>query len=265
MKKIFTATLGVMMLLPVLASAATFSFSPAIGTYTKGQTISTSVYVNPGSGETITATKVSLTFPKDKLEVLSYTPVNGSPILAHVGTKTDNATGKIEDNVAFNPGITASTKIATITFKAKENGVANVAVASDAKLLDAGNTNKSVGAAKATFTVNAPAPTPETKPQPKPQPKPSAGADTSSNAGKKPARKPQEEQTASETETATTSTTTEVVATTTATTSAENELDQTAAVAGASSGWIKKFLYGLGFIALLALLLLAFKRRKKNN
>ncbi len=166
MKKIPYILLALVMMMPLGASAASFTFLPALGSYNTGETFTTSVFVTPAAGESISATKISLTFPADKLEIVSYTPVNGGNILAHIGIKTDNAAGTIVDNVAFNPAITASTKVATIIFKAKAEGNAQLAVSPDSKLLDTANTDKKTTSAMATYTVSVPAPAPVTTPAP---------------------------------------------------------------------------------------------------
>ncbi len=158
MKKIQYILFALIFTLPLGVNAANFTFSPAIGSYSAGQTFTTTVNVNPGAGESISATKVSLTFPVDKLELISYTPINGTPILAHVGTVTDGVNGTIVDNVAFNPAISSTTAVATIVFKAKTDGLASVAVASDSKLLDNSNTDKTTTSISAVYTVTAPAP-----------------------------------------------------------------------------------------------------------
>ncbi len=158
MKKIQYILFALIFTLPLGVNAANFTFNPAIGSYSAGQTFTTTVNVNPGAGESISATKVSLTFPADKLELISYTPINGTPILAHVGTVTDGVNGTIVDNVAFNPAISSTTAVATIVFKAKTDGLASLAVASDSKLLDNGNTDKTTTSISAVYTVTASAP-----------------------------------------------------------------------------------------------------------
>ena len=142
---------------PFSALAAAVSFSPALGSFSVGESFTASVYVNPEAGETITAAQVSLTFPADKLEVVSYEPENGGNILAHVGTKIDNDKGTIVDNVAFHPGINSSTKVAKVVFKAKSEGPVAVSVGSDTKMLDAGNNDKFSGKGSASYTLSSPA------------------------------------------------------------------------------------------------------------
>jgi len=156
MKKIQYILLAFALILPASVSAATFSIIPKVGTIPLGSTVVSSVYVNPGVGETLTATKVSLVFPTNIIDALSYTPVSGGNILVHIGTKVNNTSGTIIDNIAFNPGITSKTKIATIVFKAKKSGVANVVFSADSKLLDSTNTNKEVGSTGASFTITTP-------------------------------------------------------------------------------------------------------------
>ncbi len=267
MKKKIQKTLNVMagllavaVLLPALTSAATFTLSPSLGNYKKDDVITTSLYVNPGAGETITAIKISLSFPADKLEVSSYTPTTGGSILAHVGTSHDNTVGTIVDNVAFNPGITAPTKVATIVFKAKTDGVAPVSVSSDAKALDSASADKLASkSAIATFTVETQQETqPEVQPQTQPQTPPAT-----QNKPKQATQPKAQLESEGDTQ-ATTSTTTEETATTSTTTEStttDEAQDQTASPAGLlNNKWALMF----AIIAILLLVLFVAKRRKEN-
>ncbi len=174
MKKIQSILLIIAVLLPASVGAASITFVPSFGNYDTGSTFSTSVYVNPASGETISASKLSLTFPANTLEVISYTPVSGGSILVHLGTNTDNLTGEIVDNIAFNPGIIASTKVATIIFKAKTDGQAQIEVTGDSKLLDSTNTDKNTGSIGANYTVTTPVLVVPITPVPAPVPVPAS-------------------------------------------------------------------------------------------
>ncbi len=178
-KNIALTALLLVLFIPFITMAASFTFSPSIGSYKPGDVFNVNVYVNPASGESITTAQVILDFPADKLEVLSYQPLSGTPILAHVGTNTDNTNGKIIDNVAFLPAITQSTKIATVTFKAKEEGTATVSVPNDAKILDASNSNKKVATnPEMVFTISNPQPT-QAPPAPPSTPTPPANSNSS--------------------------------------------------------------------------------------
>ena len=158
-------SLFMLIFLPLSLNAASFSFSPEIGSYSPGDNIVTYLYLVPAPGETITAAQVSLKFPTDKLDVVSYNPATGGNIFIHMGTKTDNTAGTIVDNVSFRPGITSSTKIATITFKAKTEGDALLLSDNNAKILDSNNNNKISASRSAKYTVKATAPEPEPEPE----------------------------------------------------------------------------------------------------
>jgi len=257
--------------LPLGVSAATFTFAPAIGSYNTGATFTTSVFVSPAAGETISATKVSLSFPADKLELVSYTPASATNILAHIGTSHDNVAGTIIDNVAFNPGVTSSTKVATIVFKAKVAGQAQISVASDSKLLDSSNLDKSVSSPDASYTVTAPPTTPDvvvtTTSLPTP-PLPSAsntqGSNTTPalNAG---AGQGQQEASTGEQEATSTATSTDDTGTTTATSSDVTDESQVAAAASSglfSGGW--KTWSAILLLIIAGIFFFLFKKRRRN-
>ena len=246
MKKIQYILFILAIALPFGVSAATFSIVPNVGTIKPGNTIISTVYVNPGAGETIAAAKVSILFPVSKIEAISYTPVSGGSILAHIGTKTDNTAGIIVDNVAFNPAITVPTKIATITFKAKADGNAKITFSSDSKLLDTTTVDKYVVSSGASFTIATPAPAPKPKPKVKKTPVVKTAPTTT--------------QTATE-DTSETATTTTEVATTTATTTLQG---QTAAVSETGTGFFTTKNISIA-IALILLIILGFFFWKRKS
>ncbi len=175
MKKIMTMISSAVLVLPFVASAAHFEITPGSGVYTKGQNVTASVYVVPDAGEVVTAAKMKVSFSADKLDLITYSPVSGAPVIGRVGTVIDKLGAVIADNFGFHPGLNAKTKVATITFKAKSTGVATVKMAQDALLLDASNSNKNSGVALASYTLVKPAPV--NKPAPKRAPrKPAASA-----------------------------------------------------------------------------------------
>ena len=220
--------------LPILSFAATFSFEPGFGNFTQGQSFVSSVYIVPANGESISAAKMVLNYPADKLELVSYNPVQSAPgfnLFAHVGIKTSTP-GIIEDNVAFNPALTAKTKIATVTFKVKGNGAATVSVSNDSKLLDQSNSDKKVTPLpSASYTLLAPQPKPQTQTKPKTQskPKPKTQAKPKTKpAGSKatPSKKEEKKEELATSTATTTASSTEQVATTTATTSQEEKIQK---------------------------------------
>jgi hypothetical protein len=259
--------------LPIGVSAATFTFNPAVGSYDTDSTFTTSVFVNPSAGETISATKVSLSFPADKLEVVSYTPESAANILAHIGTSHDNVAGTIVDNVAFNPGITTSTKIATIVFKTKVAGQAQLSVASDSKLLDTNNVDKSASSPEASYVVVVPTDNTDSGEQDATVPTTSASqdADTSTDYAGSASSSQSAEQGSStdEQSNADVDTTTEGAddTDTSVVTEDNDTANDSQVAAAASSGWLDGGLKTWSAILLLFIIgifLLLFKRRKRN-
>jgi len=159
MKKILYSIFALSLVLPVMASAATFSFAPSAGTFAPGETFSVAVFVNPSAGEEITTAKLSAIFSASGLEIISFTQAdNWIPLAVPGSDLIDNVTGKLIKTGGFPARVSTSKQFGTITFKAKNEGVATLIVEGDSIMLDIANTDKYVASAGASFTIVAPTP-----------------------------------------------------------------------------------------------------------
>ncbi len=160
MKKIPYSLFGLFVLLPVMANAATFSFSPSTGSFAPGETISVTVYANPGVGEEVTVAKFSAEFSANTLEVLSFTQASDwMPLVVPGSDLIDNTAGKLVKTAGFPARLKETKQFGTIIFKAKAEGAAIISIADDSMFLDITNTNKYVTSEGADFTVKVSAPT----------------------------------------------------------------------------------------------------------
>jgi len=157
MKKILYTFLAFSLVLPMMASAATFSFSPSTGSYAPGDTFDVSVYVNPNSGESITTAKLSALFPNDKLEVISFAIESGWIPLTQSGYDLiDNTNGKVIKTGGYTAKIQSQTKFGVLTLKTKASGSASLNTTTDSMLLDITNINKYISSNGAVFTITVP-------------------------------------------------------------------------------------------------------------
>lgn len=121
------------------AQAATLYFSPANGSYSIGSTISAGVYVS-SLDQSMNAASGVISFPKDKLEVVSLSQT-GSIMNLWVQEPTfsnDAGTASFE-GIVLNPGFTGSTgKILTLNFKVKKAGSGQVTFSSGSVLANDG-------------------------------------------------------------------------------------------------------------------------------
>lgn len=254
MKKILYSIFALTLVLPVMASAATFSFSPSTGSFAPGETFSVAVFVNPSAGEEITVAKLSSTFSAEGLEVVSFSQATGWMSLATPGSDLiDNTAGKLIKTGGFPARVTESKLFGTLALKAKSVGTATISVEGDSMMLDIANADKFVSTAGASFTIVEPTPTPPPAVAPATTP---ATAPTGVSGTVAPSTVTEEESTD---ETDTTTDTTEDLTTT--------PQDQTAAVAAAGDGASAKNLWYY-FVATLVILIVAgglYWRKKGSN
>ena len=122
---------------PVLAvSSASIFVGPVSGTFTVGSTFTVSVYVNTG-GQPINAIEANLSFPTDKLQVVSPT-AGKSLIQIWVNQPTySNESGNLKFRGTIpSPGInTESGLISTVTFRVKSTGMAILKVLDTSRVL----------------------------------------------------------------------------------------------------------------------------------
>lgn len=117
------------------ASAATFSVTPAEGTFTVGSTFEVSVLLDT-KGREVNAVQVELSFPPDKLQLVS--PSTGSSIIEIYTTppKYDNANGIVQIIGGIPNGINVSAGlISKLTFRVKGVGTAAVRFAGESQVL----------------------------------------------------------------------------------------------------------------------------------
>jgi hypothetical protein len=138
----FAAFLGVLaaclfIILPTKADAAASLYvAPPSGTFILGNTFTVSLYVNTG-GQSINAVEANLSFPPDKLQVVS--PTTGkSFIQVWVSQPTysnENGTLKFQGTIPT-PGInTDAGLVSTVTFRVKTPGTATVRFLDSSRVL----------------------------------------------------------------------------------------------------------------------------------
>lgn len=112
---------------PSKINAATLSISPNSATVSVGKTVSVKVFVDT-EGKSINNGEATILFPVDILDVVSITKGSSIFTLWVEEPKFSNTTGKISFNGGVpNPGfIGQNGYIATITFKAKNQGTASI-------------------------------------------------------------------------------------------------------------------------------------------
>ncbi len=137
------------------AHAATLYTSPSTGSYAVGSTFSVGIFVS-SAGESANAVSGEISFPVDKLQVLSVSK-SGSIINLWVQEPSFSSTeGLINfEGIVLNPGFTGSGgKIITINFKNKAAGNATLSFSSGSILANDGKgTNILTGLGNAVFTI----------------------------------------------------------------------------------------------------------------
>ncbi len=140
---------------PVPVSAATLLLSPSTASVAQGETVAVTVFVG-SSDQAMNAASGIVTFPGDKLEVLSVSKAGSVATLWVQEPSFSNSVGTVSfEGVVLNPGFTgASGKILTITFRGKSEGSAKLAFSGGSVLANDGQgTEILTGSSGATFTV----------------------------------------------------------------------------------------------------------------
>jgi len=139
--KTFLFIIAIIGLLPVIAAAASFTFSPTSGEYTEGQTYSVSVYVSP-QDSTVYTTKAEIIFPADMVEVRSFAfGPNWIPLSQPGYDATDNSGGILIKTGGYTGGLTSPALLGNITFFVKKTGSAKIKIGDGSLLLDGNNAN----------------------------------------------------------------------------------------------------------------------------
>ena len=129
--------LAIFLLKPTLAlGQGSIYIGPPSGTFTVGSTFTVSVYLNTG-GQFINAVEANLSFPPDKLQVVS--PTAGKSIIQVWINQPvySNVEGTLKFQGAIpTPGInTQAGVISTVTFRARSVGTATIRVLDDSRVL----------------------------------------------------------------------------------------------------------------------------------
>lgn len=144
--------------------AATYSLSPASGSYGNGSTFQVRVMVNSG-GDAVNTGDATITYDTSKLSVVSVSK-DGSPFNLWV-TEPKASGGAVTFAGGGTTAISGSKAVVTITFKGKAEGDAKVEF-SKATLLAGAGQNALDGSSGGTYTITA-ASTPPPTPTPEPQ------------------------------------------------------------------------------------------------
>lgn len=124
---------------PAAAGAASLYFSPSASSHKAGSTFLVNVYVS-STNQTINAASSVISFPKDKLEVVSISKGGSIFSLWVQEPSFSNSSGIINfEGIVLNPGFTGSGgKIMAINFKAKAAGAATLSFSSGSVLANDG-------------------------------------------------------------------------------------------------------------------------------
>ena len=145
---------------PLFSHAATMRLSPASGVFQVGETFSVSILLDT-DGKSINALHAHLSFPADKLQVVS--PSVGKSIIA-VWTSApnyDNREGVIHLEGGIPQGLNAQSGIiTTVTFRTKQTGTVAVKFFSDSRVIlnDGKGTDTLQNVQNAVFDLTLPAP-----------------------------------------------------------------------------------------------------------
>lgn len=139
-KASFSLSIFVAFLLPLFVHADTLSISPSTGTYSAGKTFSVHVFTS-SVAQSVNAVSGTITFPQDKLQVVSISRANSIVTLWVQDPAYSNTSGTISfEGVIPNPGFMGSSgDIMTVTFKVTGQGNAPVKFSSGAVLANDGN------------------------------------------------------------------------------------------------------------------------------
>ncbi|MFA6095286.1 MAG: hypothetical protein WC767_00355 [Candidatus Paceibacterota bacterium] len=143
--------------LPYSALADTLYISPSSGSYPPGKTFSVRVFVS-STAQAINAVSGVLSFPTDKLQVISVSKADSILTLWVQDPSFSNAQGTISfEGVVPNPGFIGSTgRIITVNFKTVGQGDAIIKFSSGAVLANDGNgTNILKNVGSATFSIGS--------------------------------------------------------------------------------------------------------------
>jgi hypothetical protein len=169
MRAIFTLIFAVFLWSGNTAEAATLQMSPGTGSYSAGQTFTTTVRAQPG-GQSINAVEATVKFDPKFLSVVSVSKDGSAFSLWTVEPTFSNANGTVTFGGGSPTPFTTASNIVNITFRtvAEGSGVVNFTnasiLAADGRGTDVFETSPTATYTIAAATTPAPAPTTPTPP-----------------------------------------------------------------------------------------------------
>ena len=161
---ILFSLLGTLFLWTGVAHAAEVAISPSTGSFSAGQSFTTTVQVNP-QAKSVNAVEAQLSFDNTTLSVVSISKVGSVFSLWTTEPTFSNAAGTLTFGGGSPTPFTAKSNVLTVTFKVLKEGTGKVSVASASVLAADGlGTDVYTGAVNATFTLTG-APEPTEKPK----------------------------------------------------------------------------------------------------
>ena len=160
-------------------SAATLQLNPSTGSYSSGQTFTTSVRVQP-DGKSINAVEATLKFDPAVLSVVSVSKTGSAFSLWTVEPTFSNTAGTVTFGGGSQTPFSTASNLFSVTWRAVKDGSATVSFNNASVLLNDGKgTDVYQSSASANFTISqtttptpAPTPTPTPVPTPVPENKP---------------------------------------------------------------------------------------------
>jgi len=153
--------------------AADILMSPSLGTYTKGQSFTVSVRLDP-KGKSVNAVESTLTFDTSKLSVVSVSKTGSIFSLWTTEPTFSNTLGTVQFGGGSPTPFSTASQLVSITFQANAEGTAAVDFKKASVLAADGLGTDVYGASvKGSYTIGGattPTPTPETPTTPKTEP-----------------------------------------------------------------------------------------------
>lgn len=142
------------------APATNLSLTPVQASYDAGQTFTLSVNINTGTN-LVAATELHITFNPQVVEAQKISAASFLPVVILPGT-INNTAGQATITIGSQPTEpkTGTGTLATIKFRGKVAGSANIAFGSATKVTDAKDQNVLAGTSPSTITIAAVIPSP---------------------------------------------------------------------------------------------------------
>ena len=169
----FLSVVFLVLLSPLSAHAANLLVSPSSGSYSAGQTFTTTIVVDP-AGDSVNAVEASLTFDRTVLSVVNVSKTGSVFSLWTTEPTFSNTAGTISFGGGSPTPFSSRSTLLTVTFRTLTSGTGAINFGTASALAaDGRGTDVLEGRTGASFTVAAattPTPTPESEPEPTPEP-----------------------------------------------------------------------------------------------